>query len=53
VTEIDRKGDRLIVFTDEQSHDQVSDPKGRGYMVNGLVPAWCRARRVDACARFL
>src|ERR1700730_11180812 len=34
VTEIDRKGDRLIVFTDEQSHDQVSDPKGRGYMVN-------------------
>ena len=32
--EIDRKGDRLIVFTDEQSHDKVSDPKGRGYMVN-------------------
>jgi 60 kDa SS-A/Ro ribonucleoprotein len=34
VTEIDRKGDRLIIFTDEQSHDKVSDPKGRGYMVN-------------------
>jgi hypothetical protein len=34
VTEIDRKGDRLIVFTDEQSHDNVSAPKGRGYMVN-------------------
>jgi 60 kDa SS-A/Ro ribonucleoprotein len=34
VTEIDRKGDRLIVFTDEQSHDQVSDPQARGYMVN-------------------
>ena len=34
VTEIDRKGDRLIVFTDEQSHDQVFDPRGRGYMVN-------------------
>lgn len=34
VTEIDRKGDRLIVFTDEQSHDKVSAPKGRGYMVN-------------------
>jgi 60 kDa SS-A/Ro ribonucleoprotein len=34
VTEIDRKGDRLIVFTDEQSHDKVSEPKGRGYMVN-------------------
>ena len=34
VSEIDRKGERLIVFTDEQSHDKVSDPKGRGYMVN-------------------
>jgi hypothetical protein len=34
VTEIDRKGDRLIVFTDEQSHDKVTGPKGRGYMVN-------------------
>jgi 60 kDa SS-A/Ro ribonucleoprotein len=34
VAEIDRKGDRLIVFTDEQSHDTVSDPRGRGYMVN-------------------
>jgi 60 kDa SS-A/Ro ribonucleoprotein len=34
VTQIDRKGDRLIVFTDEQSHDKVSDPKGRGTMVN-------------------
>jgi 60 kDa SS-A/Ro ribonucleoprotein len=32
--EIDRKADRLIVFTDEQSHDTVSDPKARGYMVN-------------------
>jgi len=34
VTEIDRKGDRLIVFTDEQSHDKVAKPMGRGYMVN-------------------
>jgi len=34
VSEIDRKGDRLIVFTDEQSHDKVSDPRGRGTMVN-------------------
>jgi hypothetical protein len=34
VAEIDRKGDRLIVFTDEQSHDTVSGPRGRGYMVN-------------------
>lgn len=34
VTEIDRKSDRLIVFTDEQSHDTVPEPKGRGYMIN-------------------
>jgi hypothetical protein len=26
VTKIDRKGDRLIVFTDEQSDDKVSGP---------------------------
>jgi 60 kDa SS-A/Ro ribonucleoprotein len=26
--------DRLIVITDEQSHDRVPDPRGRGYMVN-------------------
>jgi hypothetical protein len=34
ISEIDRKGDRLIVFTDEQSHDAVPAPKGRGTMVN-------------------
>jgi hypothetical protein len=34
VTEIDRKGDRLIVFTDEQSHDQVPEPRARGTTVN-------------------
>lgn len=34
VAEIDRKGDRLIVFTDEQSHDQVGEPKSQGIMVN-------------------
>ncbi|MCA1360223.1 TROVE domain-containing protein [Bradyrhizobium sp. IC3069] len=34
VTEIDCKGDRLIVFTDEQSHDQVPEPRSRGTMVN-------------------
>ncbi|MBR0780428.1 TROVE domain-containing protein [Bradyrhizobium iriomotense] len=34
VTEIDRKGDRLIVFTDEQSHDAVPAPRARGTMVN-------------------
>jgi 60 kDa SS-A/Ro ribonucleoprotein len=26
--------DRLIVITDEQSHDRVPDPKGRAYMIN-------------------
>lgn len=26
--------DRLIVFTDEQSHDAVPEPKSKGYMVN-------------------
>jgi hypothetical protein len=34
VAEIDRKCDRLIVFTDEQSHDRVPEPRGRGYMIN-------------------
>ncbi len=34
VQEVDEKGTRLIVFTDEQSHDPVPAPKGRGYMVN-------------------
>ncbi len=34
VAEIGRKGDRLIIFTDEQSHGKVSDPNGLGYMVN-------------------
>jgi hypothetical protein len=31
---IDRKGTRLIVFTDEQAHDVVPAPKGTGYMIN-------------------
>jgi hypothetical protein len=26
--------DRLIVITDEQAHDTVPNPKGRGYVVN-------------------
>ena len=34
VSEIDRKRMRLIVFTDEQSHDAVPAPKGRGTIVN-------------------
>ena len=34
VRKVDQPGTRLIVFTDEQSHDQVPAPRGRGYMVN-------------------
>jgi hypothetical protein len=34
VSAIDQKGVRLIVFTDEQSHDQVPAPVGRGTMIN-------------------
>ena len=34
IAEVDRKDLRLIVFTDEQSHDVVPAPKGVGYMVN-------------------
>jgi hypothetical protein len=34
VKEVDRKGTRLIVFTDEQSHDAVPEPKGNGVMIN-------------------
>ncbi len=30
----DVKHDRLIVFTDEQSHDRVPDPAEKGYMIN-------------------
>ena len=32
--EIDEKYDRLIVITDEQSHDVVPNPKARGYVIN-------------------
>jgi hypothetical protein len=28
------KYDRLIVITDEQSHDSIPDPKGKGYVIN-------------------
>jgi 60 kDa SS-A/Ro ribonucleoprotein len=32
--EIDEKYDRLIVITDEQSHDAVPNPRARGYVIN-------------------
>lgn len=31
---IDERYDRIIVITDEQTHDRVPAPKGRGYVVN-------------------
>ncbi|MGB7190201.1 MAG: TROVE domain-containing protein [Acidobacteriaceae bacterium] len=31
---IDERYDRIIIITDEQSHDRVPAPKGRGYVVN-------------------
>jgi hypothetical protein len=31
---LDEQYDRLIVITDEQSHDPVPNPKARGYMIN-------------------
>ena len=34
VRSVDRPGQRLIVFTDEQSWDPVPAPKGLGYMIN-------------------
>ncbi len=34
VKQIDAKGMRLIVFTDEQSHDAVPAPKGKGTIIN-------------------
>jgi hypothetical protein len=32
--EVDEKYDRLIVITDEQSHDSVPNPKAHGYVIN-------------------
>jgi hypothetical protein len=49
VTEIDRKGDRLIVFTDEQSHDVVPAPKGKGTIIN--VASYQHGVRHDAWQR--
>lgn len=34
IAEVDKKGVRLIVFTDEQAHDKVGAPIGVGYMAN-------------------
>ncbi|HWF04989.1 MAG TPA: TROVE domain-containing protein, partial [Candidatus Angelobacter sp.] len=34
LSELDEKYDRVIVITDEQSHDAVPNPQGRGYVIN-------------------
>jgi 60 kDa SS-A/Ro ribonucleoprotein len=34
VENIREKYDRIIVITDEQAHDHVPGPRGRGYMIN-------------------
>ena len=31
---VDERYDRIIVITDEQSHDRVGAPRGKGYMIN-------------------
>jgi len=31
---IDERYDRIVVISDEQSHDRVAAPRGRGYMIN-------------------
>lgn len=34
LSELDEKYDRVIVITDEQSHDAVPNPRTRGYVIN-------------------
>ncbi len=31
---IDERYDRIIVITDEQSHDRIGAPRGKGYVIN-------------------
>lgn len=49
VSEIDTRSTRLIVFTDEQSHDVVPAPKGKGYVIN--VASYQHGVRGDAWQR--
>jgi 60 kDa SS-A/Ro ribonucleoprotein len=32
--DVDERYDRIIVITDEQSHDRIAAPRGRGYVIN-------------------
>lgn len=34
LAQIPEKYDRIIVITDEQAHDRVPGPRGRGYVIN-------------------
>jgi hypothetical protein len=34
ISKLRERYDRIIVITDEQAHDSVPNPKGRGYMIN-------------------
>jgi len=34
LAEVEQEFDRIVVITDEQSHDRVAGPRGRGYMIN-------------------
>ncbi|MBI1330073.1 MAG: TROVE domain-containing protein [Alphaproteobacteria bacterium] len=49
VSEIDTRSTRLIVFTDEQSHDVVPAPRGKGYVIN--VASYQHGVRGDAWQR--
>lgn len=49
VGKLDARGRRLIVFTDEQSHDAVPSPKGMGYIIN--VASYQHGVRSDAWRR--
>jgi hypothetical protein len=31
---VDEPYDRIIVITDEQSHDRIATPRGKGYVIN-------------------
>ena len=42
------KYDRLIVITDEQAHDKVPAPRGRGYVINVGVAVVAGAQGEDA-----
>jgi hypothetical protein len=34
ISDLDERYDRLIVITDEQAHDSIPNPRGKGYVIN-------------------